>query len=179
MGNVVSIMRTWVAIWVLSLQASLSLAADLPEPATRADFPTTRATSVLLGRDLVFDPILSGNRNISCASCHNPDHASADGLSLNIGEGGMGLGKARRANPENPPPALVPHNAPALFNLGAQEFTRLFHDGRVEADPSQRFGIRVPEGQHLERPLTLLGAQALTPMVPPEQMAGQPGDAGF
>ena len=42
-------MRAWVAIGILSLQASLSLAADLPEPATRADFPTTGATSVLLG----------------------------------------------------------------------------------------------------------------------------------
>jgi cytochrome c peroxidase len=131
----------------------------------------------LLGRDLFFDPILSGNRNISCASCHHPDHASADGLSLNIGEGGIGLGESRRANPENKPQALVPRNAPALFNLGAQAFTRLFHDGRVEADPSQRFGIRLPEGQHLALPL--LGAQALMPMVPPEEMAGQPGDAGF
>ena len=28
----------------------------------------------------------------------------------------------------------VPRNAPALFNLGAREFTRLFHDGRVETD---------------------------------------------
>ena len=176
MGKIFVIMRTWVAIGILSLQASLSLAADLPEPATRADFPTPGATSVLLGRDLFFDPILSGNRNISCASCHHPDHASADGLSLNIGEGGIGLGKTRRTNPENPPQALVPRNAPALFNLGAQEFTKLFHDGRVEVDPSQRFGIRLPEGQHLERPLPLLAAQALMPMVAPEEMAGQPGE---
>ncbi len=170
------IMRVWVAIGILSLQASLSLAADLPEPATRAGFPTPGATSVLLGRDLFFDPILSGNRNISCASCHHPKHASADGLSLNIGEGGMGLGTARRADPKNPPQALVPRNAPALFNLGALEFKTLFHDGRVEVDPTQRFGIRLPEGQHLERPLRLLAAQALMPMVAPEEMAGQPGE---
>ncbi|WP_306155720.1 cytochrome-c peroxidase [Roseovarius sp. MMSF_3281] len=176
MGSLSVIMRAWVAIGVLSLQASLSLAADLPEPATRADFPTPGATSVLLGRDLFFDPVLSGNRNISCASCHHPEHGSADGLSLNIGEGGIGLGPSRRANPENPPQALVPRNAPALFNLGAQEFKALFHDGRVENDPSQRFGIRLPEGQHLERPLPLLAAQALIPMVAPGKMAGQPGE---
>ncbi|MRU16963.1 cytochrome-c peroxidase [Roseovarius sp. A21] len=169
-------MRTWVATGILSLQASLSLAADLPEPATRADFPTPGATSVLLGRDLFFDPILSGNRNISCASCHHPDHASADGLSLNVGEGGIGHGKTRRATPENPPRTLVPRNAPALFNLGAQEFKALFHDGRVEIDASQRFGVRLPKGQHLERPLPLLAAQALMPMVAPNEMAGQPGE---
>ena len=41
------------------------------------------------GRLLFFDPILSGNRNISCATCHNPDHGTTDGLSLGIGEGGL------------------------------------------------------------------------------------------
>lgn len=176
MGSLSIIMRAWVAIGILSLQASLSLAADLPEPATRADFPTPEATSVLLGRDLFFDPILSGNRNISCASCHHPHHNSTDGLSLSIGEGGLGHGTDRHADPSNPPQALIPRNTPALFNLGALEFKSLFHDGRVERDSSKRFGIRLPEGQHLERPLPLLAAQALMPMVAPNEMAGQAGE---
>ena len=57
----------------MSLQASLSLAADLPAAVTHETFPTPGTTSVLLGRDLFFDPILSGNRNISCATCHHPN----------------------------------------------------------------------------------------------------------
>lgn len=39
-----------------------------------------------LGRLLFFDPILSGSRTISCASCHNPSLSWADGLPRAIGE---------------------------------------------------------------------------------------------
>ncbi|WP_286909276.1 cytochrome-c peroxidase, partial [Roseovarius sp.] len=66
---------------------------------THETFPTPGTTSVLLGRELFFDPILSGNRNISCATCHHPNLGSADGMSLALGEGGLGLGAARSADP--------------------------------------------------------------------------------
>ncbi len=50
------------------------------------------------------------------------------------------------------------------------------HDGRVAVDTSTRFGFRLPDGRHLERPVTsVLAAQALMPMVAPDEMAGQPG----
>ena len=39
-----------------------------------------------LGRVLFFDPILSGSRSRSCASCHNPGLSWADGQPLAIGE---------------------------------------------------------------------------------------------
>ena len=38
-----------------------------------------------LGEKLFFDPLLSGNKNISCASCHDPAKASGDALPLPIG----------------------------------------------------------------------------------------------
>jgi cytochrome c peroxidase len=44
-----------------------------------------------LGRMLFFDPILSGSRNVSCASCHNPGLAWADGRKLAAGAGQMEL----------------------------------------------------------------------------------------
>ncbi|MFU1476911.1 cytochrome-c peroxidase [Roseovarius sp. C7] len=161
----------------MSLQASLSLAADLPTAVTHETFPTPGTTSVLLGRDLFFDPILSGNRNISCATCHHPSLGSADAVSLGLGEGGLGLGLGRRPDPANIPPRLIPRNAPALFNLGAHEITTLFHDGRVVHDPSTRFGVQMPDGFALERPApTLLAAQALLPLMSHDEMAGQPGE---
>src|ERR1700740_2783653 len=39
-----------------------------------------------LGRALFFDPILSGSRSRSCASCHNPGLSWADGQPHAIGE---------------------------------------------------------------------------------------------
>jgi cytochrome c peroxidase len=44
-----------------------------------------------LGRMLFFDPILSGSRSVSCASCHNPGLAWADGRKLAAGVGQMEL----------------------------------------------------------------------------------------
>ena len=52
--------------------------------------PRVREPLVKLGRALLFDPILSGNHNISCATCHLPAFATGDGKSLAVGEGGAG-----------------------------------------------------------------------------------------
>ena len=41
--------------------------------------PLTKA-GVLLGEKLFFDPILSGNLKISCATCHIPELAFTDGM---------------------------------------------------------------------------------------------------
>lgn len=51
--------------------------ADNPYSAEKAD----------LGKMLFFDPRLSGNNYISCASCHNPSLSYGDGLPLGIGHG--------------------------------------------------------------------------------------------
>lgn len=169
--------KMWVTAGVLSLQASLSLAADLPNAVTPFEFPVPDITSVLLGRDLFFDPILSGNQNISCATCHHPSLGTGDAMSLSIGEGGSGLGSDRIVQEANQPQSRIPRNAPPLFNLGASEFTTLFHDGRVAHDPSAEFGIRMPDGFALDRPVSsFLAAQAILPITSPIEMAGQPGE---
>src|SRR5256885_14512401 len=53
-----------------------------------------------LGRALMFDPVLSGNRDVACATCHHPTTHEADGLSLAIGTGGSGLGPGRTLRSE-------------------------------------------------------------------------------
>lgn len=165
-------MRGWLLTCLAWLLAKAAMAADLPRAVAPGDFPLPGATSVLLGRDLFFDPILSGNRNIACASCHDPDLGTSDAVSLSLGEGATGRGMARRGDG-----ARLARHTPALFNLGAREFATLGHDGRVFADPEARFGITLPDGMFLERPLpSTLAAQALLPLVSAEQMAGQPGE---
>ena len=54
---------------------------------------------VALGRALMFDKVLSGNRDIACATCHEPALAATDGLPLAIGTGGTGTGTARTLGP--------------------------------------------------------------------------------
>lgn len=151
--------------------------AEIPRAVTEADYPAVRFEEAMLGRDLFYDPILSGNREVSCATCHHPKFGTSDGLSLGIGDGGIGLGSRRVPDPENMPEARIPRNAPALFNLGAQEFTRLFHDGRIEVDPSRPGGIRTPLDADMAVGFaSLLSAQTMFPVLSPDEMAGHYGE---
>lgn len=147
--------------------------AELPASVTDSDYLPVNEAEVRLGQLLFYDPILSGNRNISCATCHHPRFATSDGLSLGLGEGGIGLGPDRRANSANLPEQRIPRNAPALFNLGAREFTVMFHDGRIEADPSRPSGLRTPlEDEMVMGFASILSAQTMFPVLSPDEMAG-------
>ncbi len=139
----------------------------------RPQFSERDPNRVALGRLLFYDPVISGNRNISCATCHHPTLATGDGLSLGLGEGGIGLGQHRKLDPNNPPEQRIPRNAQALFNLGATSFTTFFHDGRLEADPSEPGGIRTPLGGDMVSGFeSALSAQAMFPVLSPDEMAG-------
>ena len=150
-----------------------ALAADLPRPLVDADYMPVDAAEAKLGQLLFYDRILSGNRNIACATCHHPKFATSDGLSLGMGEGGVGLGPDRRADPANLPEQRIPRNSPALFNMGAHEVTVMFHDGRIEADPTRPSGLRTPlEDEMVEGFANLLSAQTMFPVLSPDEMAG-------
>ncbi|MEC8015404.1 MAG: cytochrome c peroxidase [Pseudomonadota bacterium] len=130
-----------------------------------------------LGQLLFYDPILSGNRTVSCASCHHPRFGTGDGVSLSLGDGGQGLGPERRPDPDNMPEQRIPRNAPALWNLGAAGMDVMFHDGRLEADPNYGAGIRTPlEGDMVAGFDSALSAQAMFPVLSADEMAGHYGE---
>lgn len=144
-----------------------------PLPSPTVTFAPLNPPLIELGQLLFFDPILSGNKKVSCATCHHPKFSTADGVSLGIGDGGKGLGPDRIGDPANPPETRIPRNSPALFNLGATEFTKLFHDGRLEVDPSRPSGIRTPLGAEMEAGFaSLLSAQTMFPVLSDAEMAG-------
>lgn len=162
-------------IIVFTLAALLPFAAfaDRPTPVTDADYNSVNLEEAKLGQLLFWDPILSGNRNISCGTCHHPKFGTGDGVSLSFGDGGMGLGPERRIDPENPPEQRIPRNAPALFNLGAKEFTVMFHDGRLEADSNRPSGLRTPlEDEMVMGFDNVLSAQTMFPVLSADEMAG-------
>jgi cytochrome c peroxidase len=145
----------------------------LPDAVTDADYVETNAAEVRLGQLLFYDAILSGNQNISCATCHHPTLGTADGVSLSIGDGGIGLGTARVVDPDNPPEERIPRNAPALFNLGAREFTVMFLDGRLEADLAHPSGLRSPmDADMVHGFASVLSAQTMFPVLSRDEMAG-------
>ena len=186
MKRLIGIATAWLVIGILgSGRADLPFTeAPLPDPVTDADYYENGRPSpakVELGRLLFFDKILSGNQNISCATCHHPDHFGSDGLALPFGEGPKGLGPDRRPgrSKEEAVHGRVPRNSPSLFNVGSAEFTRLFHDGRVETDPNGYYegGFITPARWKLPLGLdNVLAAQAMFPVGSHVEMAGQKGE---
>ncbi|MEM7720104.1 MAG: cytochrome c peroxidase [Pseudomonadota bacterium] len=151
-------------------------AADLPRPLTGDDFIQFDADQAKLGQLLFYDKILSGNRNISCGTCHHHDHGGTDGLSLGIGEGGEGIGPKRVAQgAQDRIRKRIPRNAPALWNLGAKDIDVLFHDGRLETSDLYGNGFNSPAEEWLPQGLeTILAAQAVFPLTARFEMAGDP-----
>ncbi len=88
--------------------------------------PRVRPALVKLGQALAFDPILGGNRNVACTTCHLPAFALGDAKALSVGEGGSGFGPART----HPQGTFIARNAPPFFNLASMR--HLFWDGRIE-----------------------------------------------
>lgn len=127
---------------------------------------------VELGRLLFFDKLLSGNKDISCATCHHPSVASIDALSLSIGVGGKGLGKDRQmgVNREH-----IPRNSPDLFNRGSQDWHTMFWDSRVSGSVSE--GFVTPADEKLPDGLeNILAVQAMFPVTSRDEMRGEIGD---
>lgn len=159
------------SLFLTALLATPLWAQDLPSP--KADFAPIWEAEAQLGQLLFYDPILSGSQTLSCAHCHHPRFGTGDGVSLGLGDGGIGLGPERRADPDNPPEQRIARNAPALFNLGATEFTRFFHDGRLEKDPARPSGMRTPLGEDMEQGFdSALAAQVMFPVLSGDEMAG-------
>lgn len=144
-----------------------------PLPYEEPVFGNVNSAQVALGQLLFYDPILSGSKTVSCATCHHPRFATGDGVSLGLGDGAKGLGPDRVVDADNAPEQRIPRNAPPLFNLGASEFTVFFHDGRLEEDPSRPSGIRTPLGTEMEMGFaSALSAQSMFPVLSADEMAG-------
>jgi len=75
-----------------------------------------------LGRYLFFDPVLSGDGTLSCASCHDPERGLSDGHARSIGIHGVDAGRA----------------APTLWNVAFLQ--RFFWDARAGSLEAQATG---------------------------------------
>lgn len=87
-----------------------------------------------LGRYLFFDPILSKDATVSCASCHQPEKGFSDGLATSVGIGGQ----------------TVNRGAPSLWNVA---FLKLFFwDGRATSLEQQMQGPLFAENEMANDP---------------------------
>ncbi len=108
-----------------------------------------------LGQALFWDPILSGSKEVACASCHHPDFGYADGRSLSSGVDGVGLGPNRING------TIVKRNAPTILNTA---FNGIGLDGNYNPNLAPMFWDNRASG---------LEEQALLPILSKEEMRGE------
>ncbi|MFD2937541.1 cytochrome-c peroxidase [Spirosoma flavum] len=75
----------------------------------------TSLAQIALGKALFWDPILSGGKDVACATCHHPNNAYTDGLDLSLGENAVGYGSARRFILPNDV-SFTKRNSPTILN---------------------------------------------------------------
>lgn len=95
------------------------------------------ATERALGEALFFDPILSRDSLVSCASCHRPEFAFADTVALSIGVHG----------------SIGERNTPSVMNQRDRNF--YFWDGRAESLEEQAIGP-MENSKEMGIPLSLI-----------------------
>lgn len=114
-----------------------------------------------LGRLLFYDPILSGEMDVACGTCHHPDFAFADGRQFSAGVSGTGLGPARTVSVSaisGDPIPLTPRNGPTVLNAAM--------NGDASGLPSH-LGFQFWDGRALG-----LEEQARGPIASRREMAG-------
>ena len=102
--------------YVNSLEKNGGLGQTLPQPKLNPQV-------IDLGRYLFFDPILSGDKQLSCAHCHHPAYSLSDGRNQSMGKNGIGYGPTRKGG------VVLKRSAPSLWNVVYMK--NLFWEGRA------------------------------------------------
>lgn len=111
-----------------SLIQSLWLGNLGPPPAEPSNRVADDARAAALGRKLFFDPRLSRNGKVACASCHRPEHGFSDTATLSRGVG------------------ITTRNSMTLIGAAWQNW--FFWDGRKDSLWSQALGPLEAAGEH-------------------------------
>lgn len=132
--------------------------------------PNPNRAQVELGKRLFNEKLLSGNKRISCQTCHNPETGTSDTRPMSQTENGKGI---------------LRRNAPHLFNAGTGKKENMFWDGRVHFNtkekifqtPEPALNGKNPAAASIANAMSsALSAQALFPMVTFNEMLGRKGE---
>lgn len=168
------------------------------------EFPEAQ---VKLGQALFFDPVLGGNRDVSCATCHHPLTATADGRSRAVGTQAYVDSANRKRLPvgftlveiEGDDPVLTgfnrsgaahpftPRNSPDIFNRGDSAWSTMFWDSRLHRTDDGRIAVnqfRLSKSPGLYQVImppiidSVIAAQAMMPVLSNDEMRGTKGQTG-
>lgn len=208
--------RIFGALWVIGMALSTPLTAEENDPVAQLRSlleanhvtsldpkPESSKEKLELGQALFFDPLIGGNRDVSCATCHHPLTATADGRSRSVGTRAY-VDKGRRmpeglrlVDVEGRDPVLMgfnlssaahpftPRNAPEVFNRGDSEWHSMFWDSRCYQREDGKFVVNQARLTKTENYFQIvmpdivenvLAAQAMMPVLSNAEMRGTKGE---
>ncbi|RQS65249.1 cytochrome-c peroxidase [Burkholderia sp. Bp8963] len=145
---------------VQAAQAAPAVAAA-SQPQTRAQVFEGVKQMTALGKQLFFDPSLSGSGKLACASCHSPEHAFGPPNALSVQLGGDDMHRTGfRAVPS------------LKYLRGIPPFSEHFHDSPDEGDESIDAGPT--GGLTWDGRVDTRDAQARIPLTSPFEMSSSP-----
>lgn len=106
------------------------------------------------------DPILSGNEDIACATCHHPNEGYSDGIARSIGTGGIGLGPNRTGNTQ------TSRNSPTVINTA---YNGIDQNGNYNPSQAQMFWDNRTQSLELQAIQPILAAAEMRGTEIPEQ----------
>jgi cytochrome c peroxidase len=128
-----------------SILLVLAIVAAAPVQSGPNNIPPTGA-EVELGRELFFDPLLSQDGNVACATCHDPSFGWADGRPLAVGIAGQ----------------VGTRHSPTIINASYSPL--MFWDGRtVGQDTQALLPLSNPIEMGRQTEADVLGKLRLTP----------------
>ena len=156
----------------MDLDAKLSLIKNVyqlePKNCDSNSFHEISQEELLAGKVLFESVSLSGDRDISCKTCHLDKFASTDGLPIAVGVGGQGEGKDRLYNDNG---TLVQRNVLSLKGRANPKFTAYFWDGKVQVEKNRivtQFGDEI--NGKFTSPLSLA---SILPLVERDEFLGK------
>ncbi len=208
--------RALVALMILGMTLSTPLVAEQADPVAKLQaLLEQHQVTVLdpkqkyskerleLGQALFFDPLIGGNRDVSCATCHHPLTATADGRSRAVGTRAY-VDKGRRmpeglrlVDVEGRDPVLMgfnlssaahpftPRNSPEIFNRGDSDWHSMFWDSRCYQREDGKFVVnqaRLTKTENYFQVVmpdiveNVLAAQAMMPVLSNAEMRGTKGE---
>ncbi len=126
-----------------------------------------------LGEKLFNDKNLSGNKDISCSTCHSESFGTSDALALSIGTGAIGEGSSRSQLAGES--KTIRRHSPQLFNLGQEGQIFAFYDGRVQLiNGTFTTPVLLPASttNNFDK---VIDAQAIFPLLCNDEMLGELG----
>ncbi|TPV93203.1 MAG: di-heme enzyme [Myxococcales bacterium FL481] len=130
---------TWGGALESSTGDAQAWAWDLPRgvdpPPQRAENPTT-AAKVALGRQLFYDPTLSGNETYACATCHEQALAFTDGMPVSTGSTGEQTSRNAPSLVNSAYASFLTWSNLVLRDMEAHAIVPLFNDQPIEMGAS-------------------------------------------